>query len=78
MFGRIFEMTSFWYHFSTKKVVEYHKHAFSRSLGNSGGDLEEQGLLNSGIPKLYSSRNRSVKKWPGLRERGPRGSPWHP
>ena len=38
--------------FLTKKVVE--KHAFSGSSGNIGGDLEEQGVLNS-IPREMAS-----------------------
>ena len=49
------------------------KHAFSGSSGNSGGDLGEQGVLNS--------ISRGIGEWKNgqdLEERGPRGSPWHP
>ena len=55
---------------SVKKEVEYHKTCFFGSSGNNGGDLREQGVLNS-IP-LW---NRGVKKWPDLWERGPHGIP---
>ena len=59
-FGWISEITSFWYHFSTKQEVEYHKTCFFGVLGEYW-----PGPRGTGIAKFYSSGNRGVKKWPG-------------
>ena len=62
-------MTSFGIIFLQKKKWNIIKHAFSGSSGNSGGNLEEQGLLNS-IPRGIGSEKR-----PGPRGMGSSGFP---